>query len=602
MTQAWRLYGRAAEAARLRAALIAPGFDMIALRGCRGVGKTELLYRVMEDLPKDRPVVLLDLFPARDREELRQWCLDFALQPENAIVAPLFGPGRPELPELLDRLLRHGVGVIVEESQFMMSDGLPGLAEEVAAIVRKLRHEAAVLGGRQGVRGTLVLAGVAWLSMRDLLAVLGPDPGASMTLGPWPAATLVSVARDRGWMEHPRRLALLRTAFGGRPLDWERFARTPAADFAASRDDDDWRHGFARYLVDKEVDGWQLPITPAGLRREFGPDIQGILDCLAGDEEREIDTAAIHAALPDTPPDRLDGWLAVMSEDMGLVEQVPAEDAGGRRWRICAPRLRFWLDALRDIVERAELDWGFSNHVAARELAERLRTMEGDALAQFRRDCGAVWPAARAARSGGSGKAVRVERRAFAFSETAPGVLEGLLVPYGAPMCIGGAFEEVFEPGSVLADGLLVHVRDEWDRPLARSGKGLELDDGPGGLRATVTLPDTNDGRRVRARVEAGELTAFSAAFQALEEDWPAADRRIVRRARLVGLALVDRPEHESPLVDGVRPKTPAEWLLPAMVKACGHARTPPWPPGCPEACRPMSGFDMGWSEDCFIL
>ena len=34
---------------------------------------------------------------------------------------------------------------------------------------------------------------------------------------------------------------------------------------------------------------------------------------------------------------------------------------------------------------------------------------------------------------------------------------------------------------------------------------------------------------------------------------WPAPDRRIVRKARLVGLALVDRPEHESPLVDGGR-------------------------------------------------
>ena len=68
-----------------------------------------------------------------------------------------------------------------------------------------------------------------------------------------------------------------------------------------------------------------------------------------------------------------------------------------------------------------------------------------------------------------------------------------------------------------------------------------------------MTLPDTSAGRRVRARVEAGALTAFSAAFQALEEEWPAADRRIVRRARLVGLALVDRAEHETPLAHGVR-------------------------------------------------
>ena len=179
-----------------------------------------------------------------------------------------------------------------------------------------------------------------------------------------------------------------------------------------------------------------------------------------------------------------------------------------------------------------------------------------------------------------SRKTAPVERRAFAFDVAAPGVLEGMLIPYGVPMCIGGAFDEIFEPGSVLANGLLVNVRHDWGSHLARSGQGLELNDGPDGLRATVTLPDTIDGRRARARIEAGELTAFSAAFQALEEEWPAppaepapasacprprtgkpggqalpirGDRRIVRRARLVGLALVDRPEHESPLVDGVR-------------------------------------------------
>ncbi len=190
--------------------------------------------------------------------------------------------------------------------------------------------------------------------------------------------------------------------------------------------------------------------------------------------------------------------------------------------------------------------------------------MEEGALAQFLRECGPAWPANRSGmvRRGlpgeradpGTGKAGPVERRAFAFDVTGPGVLEGLLVPYGVPIRVGGAFDEIFEPGAVLENnGLLVNVLDDWEGLLARSGKGLAPADGPEGLRATVTLPDTIDGRRVRARVEAGELTAFSAAFQALEEEWPAADRRIVRRARLVGLALVDRPEHETPLAGAVQ-------------------------------------------------
>ena len=413
-----------------------------------------------------------------------------------------------------------------------------------------------------------------------------------MLLEPWNAATLVTVARDRGWLEHPRRLALVRTALGGLPLHWEMFARTPAADFAAWPEDGGWRFEFARYLIEEVVPDHETK-TWVMVRSEDPPEDWLILEYLARDEEKEIDTAAIHAAFRDVPPDRLDAWLAVMSEDLGLIEEVPGPDPGlsgsggkaGRRWRICDPRRRFWYDILWKTAGEVRGQHGPFVRGSAKRLADRLRSLEDAALAQLQRECGPAWPSVP---TGGPGARVRplsretapVERRAFAFTVTAPGVLEGMLIPYGVPMCIGGAFDEIFTPGSMLANGLLVKVRHDWGSHLARSGQGLELDDGPDGMRATVTLPDTIDGRRVRARVEAGELTAFSAAFQALEEEWPAppaepalpgsqepappdrspgqalpirGDRRIVRRARLVGLALVDRPEHETPLVDGVR-------------------------------------------------
>ena len=322
------------------------------------------------------------------------------------------------------------------------------------------------------------------------------------------------------------------------------------------------------------------------VRSEDPPEDWRILEYLARDEEKEIDTDAIHAAFRDVPPDRLDAWLAVMSEDLGLIEEVPGSgDKAGRRWRICDPRRRFWADVLRETAEEIRERYGSFFGRSTERLADRLRSLEDAALAQLKRECGPAWPSVP---TGGPGARVRplsrktapVERRAFAFDVAAPGVLEGMLIPYGVPMCIGGAFDEIFEPGSVLANGLLVNVRHDWGSHLARSGQGLELNDGPEGMRATVTLPDTIDGRRVRARIEAGELTAFSAAFQAIEEEWPAppaepappgsqepappdrspgqalpirGDRRIVHRARLVGLALVDRPEHETPLVDGVR-------------------------------------------------
>ena len=92
------------------------------------------------------------------------------------------------------------------------------------------------------------------------------------------------------------------------------------------------------------------------------PEDWRILEYLAKDEEKEIDTEAIHAAFPKVGVDRLDAWLTVMSEDLELIEEVPAaprESGGpGRRWRICDPRRRFWYDVLRDIA------WGIRGNTA----------------------------------------------------------------------------------------------------------------------------------------------------------------------------------------------------------------------------------------------
>ncbi len=582
MDKRWRFYGREAEMAQLRAAVLAPDFDLVALRGRHGAGKTWLLREVAYGLPEDRPLAWYPFNPGCSREENARRLLHDLREPREKGGIGLPAEKAAALPRdmtaLLEQLLRDGVSVALDGAHYLMGDeapGLAGLAQEIGGLARKLRAERRPLGAS---RGTLVLSGLAHIRTKELLDLLGPAVGVHMLLEPWPAATLLSIARARGWLDRPRRLALLRTALGGLPIDWYFFAREfrreyrPLIDFAACPDDGKWRLLFAHWLIEHVVEHLDRN-TDVRARIEFPPENWRILDLLAEDEEKEIDTAAIHAAFPDVPGDRLDGWLAVMSEDLGLIGEVTAKGPvpGGRavrRWRICDPRLRFWNDVLCDLTSDMERFL-----TGARGLAERLRVLEDAALAQLKRDCGADWPdpgadgvRGRLSRSacprepaGGAGSgAAPVERRAFAFDLTAPGVLEGVLVPYGVPIRIGDRFDEVFEPGSLEVNGLLVNVRQPvsparepraqalpLDRPLARPGKGLELDDGPGGLRATLTLPDTIDGRRVRARVEAGELTAFSAAFQALEEEWPTPERRIVRRALLVGLSLAGTPEQE---------------------------------------------------------
>ena len=415
--------------------------------------------------------------------------------------------------------------------------------------------------------------------MRDLLAALGPAVSVFMPLEPWPAATLLAVARDRGWLNRPRRLALVWATFGGMPMDWERFSSDRIADFAAWPDDGKWRRAFADRIVES-VTAWGNAGGSRGPRIGGRPaDPRTYRPVSAG----EIGAGALSAAFPDMAPDRLEARLKALCDERLRLEPVPAfPGAGGaaeERWRIFDPEFRFWVAAgMPRILQGSR--WLHTRHGEIEYLVERMEAMEKDALAQFRRDCGDDWtepPDRGPGQAGQRGrtlprKAAPVERRAFAFAVTAPGVLEGVLVPYGVPIHIGEAsgsggqgFEEVFEPGSLEANGLLVNVPqpvpDPRGRPLARTGKDLELRDGPDAMRAMLTLPDTIDGRRVRARVDAGELTAFSAAFQVLEEEWTAppapdrvqGDRRIVRRARLVGLALMDRPEHASPLVDGGR-------------------------------------------------
>ena len=77
-------------------------------------------------------------------------------------------------------------------------------------------------------------------------------------------------------------------------------------------------------------------------------------------------------------------------------------------------------------------------------------------------------------------------------------------------------------------------------------------------MRAVLTFRDTPEARRARALVEAGALTAFSVEVRVLDEEWAAPDRRIVHQALITSLALVEKPEHESPPIDEVRARLEA--------------------------------------------
>ena len=122
-------------------------------------------------------------------------------------------------------------------------------------------------------------------------------------------------------------------------------------------------------------------------------------------------------------------------------------------------------------------------------------------------------------------------------------VITGIAMPYRTVARIAGAFDESVEPGSfgdvAGLDVILnrMHLRSE---PIARTGKGgLTLTDSSTELRLKAEIPSYR--ADVRDMVSRGILAGFSVEMHITAEDWPAADRRIIRAARLTGVGLVDR-------------------------------------------------------------
>ena len=155
---------------------------------------------------------------------------------------------------------------------------------------------------------------------------------------------------------------------------------------------------------------------------------------------------------------------------------------------------------------------------------------------------------------------MKFERRAIQFRAEENGTLAGVLIPYGVPSDVAGLFRETFRAGSVRwGSVVLVNRQHDRARPLARLGAGLTLEASADAVRAVVTLPDTTEGRDTRTLCEAGICRGLSAEFRAVRENWPTDRERVILDAELVGLAIVDEPQHSGAVIDEVRAKVEAD-------------------------------------------
>ena len=141
------------------------------------------------------------------------------------------------------------------------------------------------------------------------------------------------------------------------------------------------------------------------------------------------------------------------------------------------------------------------------------------------------------------------ERRFLELRQTEGRLLEGAALVYGDEAVFPWGRERI-EPGAFtpLSDVILNRQHDR-KTPLARTGGGgLELIDSPEELRIRATLPDTSSATETISLVRAKILRGLSIEFHALQERQDG-DLRIIERAELVAVAVVDAPQYEESLV-----------------------------------------------------
>ena len=131
----------------------------------------------------------------------------------------------------------------------------------------------------------------------------------------------------------------------------------------------------------------------------------------------------------------------------------------------------------------------------------------------------------------------------------AAGTIEGTAIDYSDAARIPGPGGEVMlervQTGAFGTIGdVILNLQHDRQRPIARTGGGLELRDSPEALRATVQLPDTTDGRDARILLTRKVLRGLSVEMIVQDDEFRGVER-IIKRAELKGLALVDRPAYE---------------------------------------------------------
>ena len=142
-----------------------------------------------------------------------------------------------------------------------------------------------------------------------------------------------------------------------------------------------------------------------------------------------------------------------------------------------------------------------------------------------------------------------INRHVEIRTEDASGAISGTVVSYGDTAHIGRTFYERFMPGSIHYDDVVLNLLHDRQKPVSRLGSGLELSDNSDKFAMRSALPDTVYGREARELIDAGIIRGLSAEFVPELESFDSG-ARVIKRASLVGIALVDRPAYPASTLD----------------------------------------------------
>lgn len=137
-------------------------------------------------------------------------------------------------------------------------------------------------------------------------------------------------------------------------------------------------------------------------------------------------------------------------------------------------------------------------------------------------------------------------------------LLRGVAVRYGDVAKLPWGVSERIASGAFDSSDVILNVMHDRSRPLARTGGGLRLSDSPSELRIEADLPETREAEDALALIRSKVYRGLSVEFVARKEAQEGRTR-IIERAKLVGVALVDTPAYPDSVVTAMRARFGAQ-------------------------------------------